>query len=263
MKNLFSIYDHQETLIELSNKTSKLRIYKSVGNNIKVCATLNGSDDDLFIPAKHLDKLLSDESIHHAYKHAKRFELPNTKELFNAHIDNLITLDKAHKAQSQSNPIQKTIKPYKKSRYDNEICDALQIHRHTGHDIFGITQFPVLLHPNFRAVVGMHHHLHRGWGLSSATIFNWAYCVDSPNAPSNKQLAEHTERFNYDKSVYKYYKSATIHTHKKRIPKNLFFIIFGVILFGYFAVKMLFFNDNFFSKVYGVEQNSTKKNTAR
>lgn len=109
----------------------------------------------------------------------------------------------------------------------------------------------------------MHHHLHRGWGLSSATIFNWAYCVDSPNAPSNKQLAEHTERFNYDKSVYKYYKSATIHTHKKRIPKNLFFIIFGVILFGYFAVKMLFFNDNFFSKIYGVEQNSTKKNTAK
>lgn len=133
------------------------------------------------------------------------------------------------------------LEPYKKSRYDNEICDALQIHRHTGHDIFGITQFPVLLHPNFRAVVGMHHHLHRGWGLSSATIFNWAYCVDSPNAPSNKKLAEHTERFNYNKSVYKYYKSATIHTHKKRIPKNLFFIIFGVILFGYFAVKMLFF----------------------
>ena len=151
------------------------------------------------------------------------------------------------------------LEPYKKSRYDNEICDALQIHRHTGHDIFGITPFPVLLHPNFRAVVGMHQHLHRGWGLSSATIFNWAYCVDSPNAPSNKKLAEHTERFSYDKSVYKYYKSATIHTHKKRIPKNLFFIIFGVILFGYFAVKMLFFNDNFFSKIYGVEQNSTKK----
>lgn len=104
MKNLFSIYDHQETLIELSNKTSKLRIYKSVGNNIKVCATLNGSDDDFFIPAKHLDKLLSYRSIHHAYKHAKHFEPPNTKELFNAHINNLITLNKAHKAQSQSNP---------------------------------------------------------------------------------------------------------------------------------------------------------------
>lgn len=122
----------------------------------------------------------------------------------------------------KANPIQKTIKPYTKSRYDNEICDALQIHRHTGHDIFGITQFPVLLHPNFRAVVGMHHHLHRGWGLSSATIFNWAYCVDSPNAPSNKKLAEHTERFNYDKSIYKYYKSATIHTHKKPHPQKTY-----------------------------------------
>ncbi|STZ63523.1 Uncharacterised protein [Moraxella lacunata] len=107
MTNLFSIYDHQETLLELSNKTSKLRIYKSVGNNIKVCASLNGSNDDFFIPAEHLDKLLTYKSVHHAYKYAKRFELPNSKELFDAHIDNLIALDKAHKAkntQSQSNP---------------------------------------------------------------------------------------------------------------------------------------------------------------
>lgn len=154
------------------------------------------------------------------------------------------------------------LEPYKKSRYDNEICDGLQVHRHTGHDIFGITQFPVLLHPNFRAVVGLHVHLHRGWGLSSATIFTWAYCVDSPNAPSNKKLAEHTERFQYDKSVYKYYKSATIHTHKGRIPKKFFLVILVVLLFGYFAVKMLFFKQNFFSKVYGYDTKDDSQQVA-
>lgn len=150
---------------------------------------------------------------------------------------------------------------YKKSRYDNEICDALQVHRHTGHDIYGITQFPVLLHPNFRAVVGMHHHLHRGWGLASATVFNWAYCVDAPNAPSNKKLAEHTFRFNYDKSIYKHYKSATIHTHKARIPKRMFLIFFVVLVLGYFAYNLLFNKNNYFKTLYGIENKEKTKQT--
>lgn len=150
---------------------------------------------------------------------------------------------------------------FKKSRFDNDVCDALQIHRHTGHDIFGITQFPVLLHPNFRAVVGMHYHLHRGWGLSSATVFSWAYCVDAPNAPSNKKLAEHTFRFNYDKSVYKYYKSATVHTHKRRIPKNIFLILIVVLAVGYYAINALFFKDNFFRNLYAPKLNSAQPAT--
>lgn len=150
---------------------------------------------------------------------------------------------------------------FKKSRFDNDVCDALQIHRHTGHDIFGITQFPVLLHPNFRAVVGMHYHLHRGWGLSSATVFSWAYCVDAPNAPSNKKLAEHTFRFNYDKSVYKYYKSATVHTHKRRIPKNIFLILVVVLAVGYYAINALFFKDNFFRTLYAPKLNSVQPAT--
>lgn len=137
---------------------------------------------------------------------------------------------------------------FKKSRFDNEICSALQIHRHTGHDIYGITQFPVLLHPDFRAVVGMHHHLHRGWGLSSAMVFNWAYCVDAPNAPSNKKLAEHTFRFQYPKSVYKYYKSATIHTHKARIPKRFFALLAFILIMIYITFKLLFSENNFLNK---------------
>lgn len=143
------------------------------------------------------------------------------------------------------------LEPYKKSRFDNDICDALQVHRHTGHDIFGITQFPVLLHPNFRAVVGMHQHLHRGWGLSAATVFNWAYCVDAPNAPSNKKLAEHTFRFNYPKQLYKYYKSATQHTHKARLPKRIFIGIVVLFSMAYLSYSLLFTKNNFFAKIYG------------
>ena len=143
---------------------------------------------------------------------------------------------------------------FKKSRFENEVCDALQVHRHTGHDIYGITQFPVLLHPSFRAVVGVHLHLHRGWGLTAATVYQWAYCVDAPNAPSNKKLAEHTFRFNYPKDLYKYYKSATQHTHKARIPKRIFAGIAGILLMGYFAYNLLFKQNNFLTTLYGKEQ---------
>lgn len=149
-------------------------------------------------------------------------------------------------------------KEFKKSKFDNSICDDLQIHRHTGHDIYGITQFPVLLHPNFRAVVGMHYHLHRGWGLSSATVFTWAYCVDAPNAPSNKKIAEGSFRFNYPKECYDYYTSATQHTHKARVPKKFFLIIFAILFFGYLAYKQIFVKDNYLKGIYGKNSNTTQ-----
>ncbi len=134
---------------------------------------------------------------------------------------------------------------YKKGKNDNDVVNALQIHRHTGHDIYGITQFPVLLHQNFKAVVGLHYHLHRGWGLQSATVYTWAYCVDAPNAPSNKRLAEHTFKFSYPKSLFNVYKSATQHTHTRRIPKKFLFLLVIIAVLGYFTYSQLFGKKNF------------------
>ena len=153
------------------------------------------------------------------------------------------------------------LKPYKKEKNDNDIVNALQIHRHTGHDIYGITQFPTLLHPNFKAVVGLHSHLHRGWGLSAATVYQWAYCVDAPNAPSNKRLAEHSFRFNYPKNLYKYYKSATQHTHKLRIPKKFFAIIAFVFIAAYFAYSQLFAKSNFLTNTFAGKSATESKKT--
>ena len=126
-------------------------------------------------------------------------------------------------------------KPFKESRASNDIVDALQVHRHTGHDIYGITQFPVLLHSHFRSVVGSHYHLHRGWGMPSATVYLWGYCVLNPNDQSKKRIAERDFRFSYPKDLYKYYKSASVHTHKMRIPLKAFLylllILVGIVMF--------------------------------
>ncbi|MFH4325138.1 zonular occludens toxin domain-containing protein, partial [Acinetobacter baumannii] len=61
-------------------------------------------------------------------------------------------------------------------RDDEGIVKSLTIHRHRAFDIYGITQFPRLVHPGFRDVVGLHYHLHRGWGAPSATVYVWANC---------------------------------------------------------------------------------------
>lgn len=134
---------------------------------------------------------------------------------------------------------------FKKDKKDNDVVNALQIHRHTGHDIYGITQFPSLLHQNFKAVVGLHYHLHRGWGLKAATVYQWAYCVDSPNAPTNKRLSEQTFRFNYPKQLFNYYKSASQHTHKARIPKKLIFLLIFILAMLYVVYYYAFQRDNF------------------
>lgn len=126
-------------------------------------------------------------------------------------------------------------KEFKDSRASNDVVDSLQVHRHRGFDIFGITQFPSLLHQHFRAVVGQHFHLHRGWGMPSATVYLWAYVILNPNHRSNKAIAERNFRFNYPRRLYSYYSSATKHTHKMRIPPKFIFLALFLLGAAYMA----------------------------
>lgn len=147
---------------------------------------------------------------------------------------------------------------YKEERKSNDIIEALQTHRHRGFDIYGITQFPSLVHSHFRAVVGLHYHLHRGWGMPAATVYVWAYVVLNPNDSSKKALSERSFRFNYPSDLFKFYKSATVHTHKMRIPQKFIFMVGGILLAGFFAGKQLFFSDNFLTQVAGADSQNTK-----
>ncbi len=137
-------------------------------------------------------------------------------------------------------------------RDDEGIVKSLTIHRHRAFDIYGITQFPRLVHPGFRDVVGLHYHLHRGWGAPSATVYVWANCREKPNSLGNKFTAERDFRFNYPKRLYEIYESATANTVKLRIPLKLFAILIipvvGVFMFG----NMIFgHGPNFLTRLFG------------
>lgn len=142
------------------------------------------------------------------------------------------------------------IEPYEEVRASNDIVDRLSVHRHTGHDIYGITQFPIQVHSKFRAVVGQHYHIVRGWGLPSAAVYVWGYAITSPNSPVRKLFAERKIRFNYPTYLYEYYNSSMIHTHKMRIPpKMIAIMVFTAIMF-FVAISLLFSKDNMIFKLF-------------
>ena len=111
----------------------------------------------------------------------------------------------------------------------DEIVKKLTVHRHRGFDIIGITQFPNLVHKNFIALVGHHRHLVNSFGLKSSTVYHWSTAKPDPNAFKNKATAEVKTTFRFPPSLYKYYRSATAHTHKLRLPWR-FILILGLFL---------------------------------
>ncbi len=122
---------------------------------------------------------------------------------------------------------------FKKARStlsENKIVSDFEIHRHSGHDIVFITQSPIFLHTHIRELIGEHFHLHRPYGAKLANIYFWRMCQNNPNTKTAKAQVETTSLFNYDKKLFNYYKSATIHTHKLRIPPKLIMIILGCII---------------------------------
>lgn len=105
----------------------------------------------------------------------------------------------------------------------DERLTAMETQRHTGHDLVFITQAPTFVHHHVRKLVGEHVHLYRAHGVSGANRYVWSHACDSPNDRKEQQRADSVV-WPFPKKYFSYYKSATIHTHKFKIPKKLIFI---------------------------------------
>lgn len=135
---------------------------------------------------------------------------------------------------------------FKKSRAtlsDDPIVKALEVHRHTGHDIVFITQSPQFLSKHICELVGEHYHLHRAYGAPLASVYLWRTTAYNPNTQSAKQRAESQTLFRHDKKLFKFYKSASVHTHKMHIPRKIIF--FAMLAIGLcIGVYKLYLNPN-------------------
>lgn len=127
------------------------------------------------------------------------------------------------------------VEPYNdlKSK-DNPIIQDLTIHRHRGFDFYFITQYPSLLHPTVKVLIGVHYHLTRPYGMKTV-VYQYGSAKDNPNALVNKQNREAKFFFTPQQRIFKLYKSTTINTHKKRFPKGVLFfvawVVLGIVLF--------------------------------
>lgn len=121
---------------------------------------------------------------------------------------------------------------------EDERLRALETHRHSGHDLVFITQAPTFVHHHIRKLVGKHIHAFRAMGLQGATLFKWDGVCDAPNGYHERKQAD-SERWAYPKDLFQYYKSATVHTHKFKMPRKILLIggfalvaIIGALIYG-------------------------------
>jgi zona occludens toxin len=107
--------------------------------------------------------------------------------------------------------------------------ENLTTHRHMGIDVVLLTQHPMLLDAFIRRVCGRHMHFHRAIGLEAATIFEWDNYDEAFNTRSRQEVSVRT-RWSFPKSSYGLYKSAEVHTHKRRIPRFFYYVPIGLIV---------------------------------
>lgn len=119
----------------------------------------------------------------------------------------------------------------------------LEIHRHTGHDIFLVTQSPTFLHNHVLSLVGSHYHLHRAYGRGFADVFLWRYAVTMPDSSGAKNKAESHEKFKPDSKIFDKYKSTTLDTHKLKIPP-LYYKLGGFLALVIFIIGYMVFGSS-------------------
>ncbi len=100
-------------------------------------------------------------------------------------------------------------------------------HGHHGIDIELTTQHPKFIDAKVRALVGKHLHFRRLFGGLRSTIYEWDSCNDSLTNFSSAVLSH----FEYPKSIFHLYKSATIHTKQNfKLPRWLIIPAAGLLL---------------------------------
>lgn len=128
-----------------------------------------------------------------------------------------------------------------RGRVIDQRLTRLETHRHTGHDLFFITQAPTFVHHHVRKLVGQHIHFYRGNGMQRVAKYVWSHTCDSPNDRREQERADFSI-FSFDKALYPLYKSSTVHTHKFRLPAKIVFL--GIALLAVVVIVVYFASDS-------------------
>lgn len=131
---------------------------------------------------------------------------------------------------------------------EDERITALDTHRHRGFDIVLITQETGLIHHWAKKFVGCHIDLERTSGAEMMTVREWGKVQPNPADHFAREAADTSLRMMH-KSTWELYDSATIHTHKFRVPAGAkwavrtFLALAILIPLGFFVLAKWFGDD--------------------
>ncbi len=118
---------------------------------------------------------------------------------------------------------------------------ALAEHRHRGIDFVWTTQQPNQLYPFARALCARHTHVVRRFGTQYCDLYSWEELNEDVKSAAKRENATKQTRM-LPKQVFEQYKSATLHTIKRRLPLRLFVLpvaVIAALLCGYFVIQYL------------------------
>lgn len=118
---------------------------------------------------------------------------------------------------------------------------ALAEHRHRGLDFVWTTQMPNQLFPFLRGLIGSHTHVVRRFGTRFVDLFTWGELQEDVKSAGKREVAQRTTT-TLDKSTFDKYKSATLHTVKRRIPLKVMalpLLIVAAVGIGYVAYQKM------------------------
>lgn len=115
------------------------------------------------------------------------------------------------------------------------VPDAVKMlaeHRRRGFDFYLVTQHPQNLDSFVRRLVGppgWHRHLKRSFGADMVSVLEWPAVNPNCEKDGSGKTGSVTMQA-FPKEVYSWYKSASLHTGKKRIPPKVWVLLACVIL---------------------------------
>lgn len=130
----------------------------------------------------------------------------------------IVVVDEAQKVW----PSRRSGEPHAKVR-------AFSEHRHRGFDFLLATQSPAYLDPYLRGLVQQHTHVVRRWGSTKVTRYVWEELCEDVKSVSMRGRAQR-DAWKYPRECFDLYKSSSLHTVKRTIPKQFYLIGAAVVL---------------------------------
>jgi zona occludens toxin (predicted ATPase) len=112
-------------------------------------------------------------------------------------------------------------------------------HRHRGLDFVWTTQQPNQIYPFVRGLIGSHHHVVRRFGTQFIDVFTWGELNEDVKSQGKRELATRDTR-TLPSAVFDKYKSATLHTIKRKLPIKVLVlpvIIIATAIVAFFAYR--------------------------